>query len=97
MIIIRIAEVDGGAAVTVRGHSERAEKGKDIVCAAISALANALAKAAGWEQAGIADDDGDVVYITSRSIGFKTVLKAVSATMEEIAGQYPEDVKVVRS
>lgn len=91
--------------VTIKGHAQSDEKGKDLVCAAVSALACTLAEnIAGYasEIEGIRThirlDEGDAeIACTECPPEFNKVIDLVFCTIctgfEKLAETYPENVK----
>ena len=81
----------------ITGHSGYNEKGKDIVCAAVSALVRVLERAID-KQGRILDDGKRVILEGGGRLWFTDVMQAVEPVLEEIAEKYPENVRVwVRS
>lgn len=91
------------ARVSIRGHSNYAEKGHDIVCAAVSVLAQAVFMGAerhlGIEpKATVAD--GHFVYEAETGaegdsfFGEQLLLKTLVTALEDIASQYPDFVRL---
>lgn len=90
--------------VTVAGHAEYAEAGKDIVCAAVSALSEAmLQRTAGrkiWQPAwGVnREHDRNVVHVRLTPKGKIAAIKAremldtICAGYRSIAREYPDHV-----
>ncbi len=75
MIRIRIDEEKGS--FLAEGHAGHGEKGKDIVCAAVSCLAEMLGNAA-LRKGGSAEDDGDEVRIRGWGFAYTVGLRAVT-------------------
>lgn len=79
--------------MTVQGHAEYAPHGKDIVCAAVSALAYALI--------GALEEDGLIRELVVRP-GFMTVVAkkedkafdVVRCGISQIAARYPQCVSI---
>ena len=100
--MIRIAyETDGaGHELSIEGHAGYAEEGHDVVCAGVSALAQALL---GWiykYDQHIRQIDGPVIHkghLWVRCEGNKHIKSAFQMAMvgfEQIAGAYPAYVEV---
>lgn len=83
--------------IHITGHAGYAEAGKDIVCAAISALYETLAlhelTLSGYDKA---QDIRFVRAIPPAVTVMQPILDAFAAGMKQIAKQYPEHVKVYR-
>lgn len=102
--MVRIIYSRDDYSVTVHGHAEYAEPGKDIVCAAVSALSEAmLQRTAGrkiWQPAwGVNRERGrNVVHVRLTPRGKLAAVKAremldtVCAGYRSIAKQYPDCV-----
>lgn len=94
----------GGRAVSlsVEGHTEFSEKGQDIVCAAVSALVQALRF--GFESV---LKDGNVLYSADSEEPFMALdwrssggegdilVRTVIGSLREIARAYPGNVRIV--
>lgn len=89
-----IRAVCGGTRLTVRGHAGYGEPGKDIVCAAVSALVYALA--------GVLQETGRLKGLDTAK-GYAEVTGAgdcarefalVRCGLELLAGQYPGCVEI---
>ena len=88
----------------VTGHAGYAEAGKDIVCAAISMLTDALAgvleeaEARGRCMHKIRDGDGSMVITADPTMGSVTEIKAyfrMAVTgMRMLQEQYPEHIRI---
>lgn len=91
MLEIRIDDKRLGFELT--GHCGYAERGKDIVCAAISSLYLTYLLAVGIEES----VDGECRSIYAPFVSYKnTVLhRAVAEGMRAIAEKYPENVKII--
>ena len=77
--------------ITVSGHAGYAEKGSDIVCAAISALYQTLLlREHCYEQIGVEDDLRTA--FTDTPMWNRVVFDTIAKGMEAIARQYPENV-----
>lgn len=85
--------------VSVRGHANYAEHGKDIVCAAVSMLAQNLIKSI--EE--LTDDtvkyeisQGTVdIYFRDLSEKSKTLVDSFFIGISTIAREYPDNVRIV--
>ena len=89
-----IRAVCGGAHLPVRGHAGYAEPGKDIVCAAVSALVYALA--GGLQESGrLTGLDTGKGYAEVAGTGdCDREFALVRCGLEMLAAQYPECVEV---
>lgn len=80
--------------LTAQGHAGYGERGKDVVCAGISALTQTAAiaaiKAGGTAWAG----DGEI-HMSCHAGAYKHVLHAIVDGLEEMAKQYPEHMMLV--
>ena len=83
----------------VKGHAGYAEKGKDIVCAGISALCTALYKAVmasnSMIQCMTADGELDI-RATDHGGDVRTMYSMAVLGFNEIAAEFPDFVKVER-
>ena len=84
----------GGAHLTVRGHAGYGEYGKDIVCAAASALVYALAEVL-RETGRLAEAvmEPGRAEVTGRGECCRE-FDMVRCGLEMLAGQYPESVEI---
>lgn len=86
----------------VSGHSMRSSHGQDIVCAAVSSacylVANTVTEVMGLT-ARIGVDDGFMqMYLDAAGIEpAQEILRGFLLHMNEIASEYPENVKVILS
>ena len=90
--------------ITVRGHAGSAEEGKDLVCAAVSALVlTAAANVRRMEEKGctystaVTVDKGDAEIQVNPKAYFRLsimqILDAICAGFEVLAREYPEYVR----
>lgn len=84
--------------ITVKGHANYAEIGKDIVCASVSILTQTLIKSiedltADVIQYGISPGSVDINFKTL-SDETKTLVKSFFVGVKAIAEAYPENVQV---
>lgn len=84
---------------TVHGHSGYAKRGNDIVCAGVSSLTQAAVL--GLRHYGVDMDvavaPGEItVQIHSHKDVVEPIFTAMIAGLEEIARQYPENVKLTK-
>lgn len=90
---------DGRYTLSVKGHANYAEYGKDIVCAGVSSLVQALI---GWLEENY--DRADNVSIDTHGGGLsisaegdediKAVFQLVVVGLEQIADRYPNNVQI---
>lgn len=85
--------------ITVKGHANYEEIGKDIVCASVSILTQTLIKSiedltADVIQYGISPGSVDINFKTL-SDETKTLIKSFFVGVKAIAEAYPENVKVL--
>lgn len=91
------------AAFDIRGHTDYADEGNDIVCAAISALAQAALLGL-TEVLGICPiytcQKGDVHcalplgLAAAQGVGAATLLRTLHLSLQQIASQYPQYLEV---
>lgn len=91
MIKIKLDE----GALAVSGHAGYAPAGQDIVCAAVSTvvlLCEATLDAFGcvWSEL----ENGDTVTVAADGEYAETILNVAAETLEQLAGQYPESVRL---
>ena len=83
----------------VEGHAGYAPLGKDIVCAAISALTTSFINSADLYDCGvqIIDNEHGLISLlfTKHSIELNILLNSYLMAVSGIANQYPEHVEVV--
>lgn len=85
--------------LVVLGHADYAEYGKDIVCAGVSSLVQALI---GWiedsdckaECISIDDKDGEVIIACLGDEEVSAVFKLTAIGLEQIAYSYPDHVQI---
>lgn len=104
MITITIRRDEMSAQLIVSGHARYAQKGQDIVCAAVSTVTNLLANLAeSWRDIGLRnlvsadDDDGGPWHIFIDCGGNPVVSAALDCiidTYQQIAVQYPQNATV---
>jgi hypothetical protein len=86
--------------LTVTGHAGYGPRGKDIVCAGVSALTGALVMALDCHgiQAETDAEDGDMDVLAkpfrAQQILCRTVFETIMAGLELIATQYPEHIHI---
>lgn len=97
MIHARIDLTDGSAKIT--GHSRHAEKGKDIVCAAVSAVSQVILLAALNVQDGTGTASADIedgnMAVQADDMAYKWTLEVCAEVLKQIAEEYPEEVRVL--
>lgn len=76
--------------INVYGHACYAEKGADVVCAAVSSLVYTLANAFGEYE----DDGIFTVFCTKRTKAKRAVFDAVIAGLRLIAYSYPKNFRM---
>lgn len=82
-----------GHIVRVDGHAGYAEHGKDIVCASVAMLCNIFIAYFG-EKAAIETGEGYFYAAFQHTDESKRFLDAAVACFEELARQFPENVKL---
>ena len=90
MIQITYNEVGEGMILRAEGHAGYAEKGKDIVCAAVSALLQALAYSVGN---GVIDGGNTLTVQAVQSCDNMAKFELVLDGLQLLAEQYPENVR----
>lgn len=95
--MIRITHA--GGFVWIRGHAGYAERGKDIVCAAISALTQVFIESVEKLTADEIKYDithgSTVIKYGNLSEKSKTLLDSFFIGLQMVAEEYPENVKIV--
>lgn len=101
MILVDFTEDDKGVSLKVSGHSGQADKGKDIVCAAVSALIQTFAGGVEGELKAVLGGNLDAgncnirVEVTKNRLQeLKAVYKVFKFGFRKIAESYPEQVKL---
>lgn len=101
MILVDFTEDDKGVSLKVSGHSSQADKGNDIVCAAVSALIQTFAggveselKAALSGNLEAGNCNIRVQSAESMCQELKAVYKVFKFGFRKIAESYPEQVKL---
>lgn len=96
MITIIYGEKDKNAAVQASGHAGYAEKGSDIVCAAVSTLMQTLAYSVdGGTVTRNADGENSLMVQAAQSSENMAKFELVVDGLYLLAGQYPENVRVI--
>ncbi|MDO4562816.1 MAG: ribosomal-processing cysteine protease Prp [Clostridia bacterium] len=97
--MFKICREDGGiiTELTVRGHAEYANKGRDIVCAAATTalwMAVSHIERASLAKVKTVDEEGYVNCIISpqREEGADVLLDALVECMRALAAQYPKNL-----
>ena len=94
MIEIRIDEDLG--MIRAEGHAGYGRKGEDIVCAAVSAVMDLLARAAMKKKDARVDTEEDgAMAVWGFGFRYMCALSAAKEELEAIAEKYPEHVKVI--
>ena len=102
---ILVSKRKGEISITIEGHSGFGEKGSDIVCSAISAVAQtcivAIARVAKIHQK-IEQRDGYLKSTistkgvrSSRRIALRTILSTMMVGLREIMDNYPDSVEII--
>lgn len=103
MTTISIRQDEEGSQFILRGHADYAAVGGDIVCAGISVLTNLLCNLiAAWAEEGKAtlymiwpeDEPTNVFVDTAGDEEMNLVLAAFTSEYQQLAEQYPNNVKV---
>lgn len=102
MILIDFAEEDGLVRLNIRGHSGYSSSGSDIVCAAVSALAQTFAGGVESVLSGSVNgrlEKGEcnlrVSVSAAKSEMLSELLKVFRFGFRKIAKAYPEHVKLI--
>lgn len=94
--MIEITEKPGK--ITISGHAGYAERGKDIVCAAVSALAQTLARSLDMQTHDVVETEQREGYIAIKYMNLsdagKNLVDSFFVGMEMIAHEYPEHVTI---
>lgn len=99
MIRAKYTVIDNTHSLVVLGHADYAEYGKDIVCAGVSALVQALI---GWIEEnhykanGICVDikDGEAIISCYGDEDVAAVFNMASIGLEQMADSYPDQVQI---
>ncbi len=97
--MIRAEFVKGMTGFTLSGHAGFAESGADIVCAAVSAMANLVCNAAEafGARAEVREDEAGATLsyrLTGRCAEAEMLLRAFCAELRSLEEQYPENIRV---
>ena len=90
MIQVTYNEIGVGMILRAEGHAGYAVKGKDIVCAAISALLQALAYSVGN---GVLEDGNTLTVQAAQNCDNMAKFELVMDGLQLLAEQYPENVR----
>lgn len=99
MIRAKYTVIDNTHTLVVVGHADYEEYGKDIVCAGVSALVQALI---GWieenhykaESITVDIQEGEVIISCSGDEDVAAVFQMASIGLEQIADGYPDHVQI---
>lgn len=95
--MITITQTDGK--ITIKGHANYAERGKDIVCAAVSALTQTFIESVEqWtdDKLNSVISTGNVVIrYTDLSEQGQLLRRSFFVGLQMIADEYPQNVKIV--
>ena len=85
--------------VEMKGHAHYANAGQDIVCAAASAIAisliQAIEKFVAKQDVIFTDDEGYLYFeLKSEQQPAMTLLQSMKDTLNELATQYPKQIRV---
>ena len=97
--MIRAVFEKEGTAFTLSGHAGYAEEGADIVCAAVSAMANLVCNAAEafGAQAEVQVDEGTAALsyrLTQRCEEAEKLLEVFYEELRQLESQYPENIRI---
>lgn len=90
--MINIRYDRNGVKLWFSGHAEYAEHGKDIVCAAVSALCDTLAANLHTFAGRMGDNNDHFVWAIADIATMREVFDAFVVGFKQIAKQYPEHV-----
>ena len=79
----------------ISGHAEYAEKGKDIVCAAVTALAGTLERC--MEEAGEGScewKEGEICFTASGTENLRPCFETVVTGLQLLAEEFPDYVNI---
>ena len=83
----------------ISGHSGSAESGQDIICAFVSSAAymaaNTLSEIVGCEITAEVDDGYMNIRVTSELSEAQQILEGLRLHLESLAGDYPDNIKVI--
>lgn len=99
MIKARYTKEDKTHTLSVVGHANYADKGRDIVCAGVSAIVQALI---GWIEnnscdvdiISIDEDRGEVLVCCEGGDDITAVFYMTAIGLEQIANAYPDNVQI---
>lgn len=93
MIEIRIDEELG--MIRAEGHAGYGKKGQDIICAAVSAVMDLMARAAMHKRdARVETEEDGAMAVWGFGFRYSCVLSAAREELEAIAEKYPDNVRV---
>ena len=82
--------------IEAKGHAGHGEKGKDIVCAAVSVLMDMLGREAVRKSGGECEMGEGRVKVRGYGFCYVCVLEAAVRALEALEEKYPENVKIKR-
>ena len=81
--------------IRAEGHAGHGKKGQDIVCAAVSAVMDMVARAAMHKKdARVETEEDGTMAVWGFGFRYSCVLSAAREELEAIAEKYPENVSV---
>lgn len=80
--------------LSVKGHSGYAESGKDIVCAAVSALVESMRLYLQECPYCSVREDGEAILMAA-TIAYEPAFDMVHVGLEALSEQYPDNIKII--
>lgn len=97
MILVKVSEDKKNTSVIVSGHSGIADKGEDILCAAVSALAQGTViglKNVLKEKITIEKNDGYLYFRVRKNASSDILIETFKESIKDLVSQYPKHLKM---
>ncbi len=97
MILVKVSKDKKNTSVIVSGHSGIADKGEDILCAAVSALAQGTViglKNVLKEKITIEKNDGYLYFRVRKNASSDILIETFKESIKDLVSQYPKHLKM---
>ena len=85
--------------ITLKGHADYAEKGKDIVCAGVSTLLYTFAETVepfspGWYSETLKEGSSNIHFCYTGIEPIRYIIKTIETGLTMLQNEYPEYIKI---
>ncbi len=94
MLTVKLKQSENKLQIDFHGHAAYAERGKDIVCAAVSALYYTLTEGIRQQAPAAIAVKGESVSLDLSSPAAAAIAKAVMSSLLSIADAYPDHIRL---